>query len=103
MKKEDLIRKLCSRKFATALIGFVTAVLIAFKLNENDIAQVTAILGSFLTLIAYILAEGQTDVAALNSQTTQTTITKAENKTAVTNMNKDLNKEAELKQKEVES
>lgn len=103
MKKEDLIRKLCSRKFATALIGFITAVLIAFKLDENDIAQITAIIGSFLTLIAYILAEGQTDVASLNSQTTQTTITKAENKTAVTNLNKDLNKEAELKQKEVES
>lgn len=103
MKKEDLIRKLCSRKFATALIGFITAVLIAFKMSENDIAQVTAIIGSFLTLIAYILAEGQTDVAALNSQTTQTTIAKTESKTNVTNLNKDLNKEAELKQKEVES
>lgn len=100
MKKEDIIRKLCSRKFAVALIGFITALLVAFKLDENQIAQVTAIVGSFLTLIAYIFAEGQTDVASLNSSITQTTITKAESKTNVTNLNKDLNKEAELKKKE---
>lgn len=91
MKKEDIIRKLCSRKFATALIGFITAILVAFKLPENDIAQITAIVGSFLTLIAYILAEGQTDVAALNAQTTNTTISKTESKSNVTNMSKDLN------------
>lgn len=89
MKKEDIIRKLCSRKFATALIGFITAILVAFKMPENDIAQITAIIGSFLTLIAYILAEGQTDVAALNS--TVTTISKTESKSNVTNMSKDLN------------
>ncbi len=91
MKKDDIIRKLCSRKFATALIGFITAILVAFKMSENDIAQITAIIGSFLTLIAYILAEGQTDVAALNAQTTNTTISKTESKSNVTNMSKDLN------------
>lgn len=91
MKKEDIIRKLCSRKFATALIGFITAILVAFKMPENDIAQITAIIGSFLTLIAYILAEGQTDVAALNASTTNTTISKTESKSNVTNMSKDLN------------
>lgn len=68
MTKEDFIRKITSRKFASALIGFVTAVLIAFKMSENDIAQVAAIIGSFLTLISYIIAEGQTDVASLNSK-----------------------------------
>ena len=68
MTKEDLIRKLTSRKFASALLGFITAVLIAFKMSENDIAQIVAIIGSFLTLISYILAEGQIDAAAINSQ-----------------------------------
>lgn len=68
MTKEDLIRKLTSRKFASALLGFITAVLIAFKMSENDIAQIVAIIGSFLTLISYILAEGQIDSAAINSQ-----------------------------------
>lgn len=68
MSKEDLIRKLTSRKFASALIAFITAVLIAFNMPENQIAQIVAIIGSFLTLISYILAEGQIDVAAINGQ-----------------------------------
>lgn len=68
MTKEDFIRKITSRKFASALLGFITAVLIAFKMSENDIAQIVAIIGSFLTLISYILAEGQIDAAAINSQ-----------------------------------
>lgn len=91
MKKEDLVRKLCSRKFAAALIGFITAILIAFNVSENEIAQVTAIIGSFLTLIAYIFAEGQTDVASLNASTTYTTINKSETKSTSTAMSKDLN------------
>lgn len=65
MTKEDLIRKLTSRKFASALLGFITAVLIAFKMSENDIAQIVAIIGSFLTLISYIFAESAIDEAAM--------------------------------------
>lgn len=68
MTKEDLIRKLTSRKFASALLGFITAVLIAFKVSENDIAQIVAIIGSFLTLISYILAEGQIDAASVSQK-----------------------------------
>ncbi len=61
MTKKDLIRKLTSRKFISALLGFITAVLIAFKMSENEIAQVVAIVGSFMTLISYILVEGNID------------------------------------------
>lgn len=68
MTKKDFIRKITSRKFASALLAFITAVLIAFNMPENQIAQIVAIIGSFLTLISYILAEGQIDAAAINSQ-----------------------------------
>lgn len=68
MTKNDFIRKITSRKFASALLAFITAVLIAFNMPENQIAQIVAIIGSFLTLISYILAEGQIDAAAINSQ-----------------------------------
>lgn len=61
MTKEDLIRKLTSRKFVSALLGFITAVLIAFKMSENEIAQIVAIVGSFMTLISYIFVEGNID------------------------------------------
>lgn len=61
MTKKDLIRKLTSRKFISALLGFITAVLIAFKISENEIAQIVAIVGSFMTLISYIFVEGNID------------------------------------------
>lgn len=61
MTMKDLIRKLTSRKFISALLGFITAVLIAFKMSENEIAQIVAIVGSFMTLISYIFVEGNID------------------------------------------
>lgn len=61
MTKKDLIRKLTSRKFISALLGFITAILIAFKMSENEVAQIVAIVGSFMTLISYIFVEGNID------------------------------------------
>ena len=68
MTKENFIRKITSRKFASALLAFITAVLVAFNMPENQIAQIVAIIGSFLTLISYILAEGQIDVASISQE-----------------------------------
>ena len=59
--KIDWIRKLTSRKFWVAVIGFVTALLVAFKVDAGSIEQVTSIIMSFASLIAYILAEGFID------------------------------------------
>lgn len=57
-------RKLTSRKFWLAVIGFVTPLLTAFNVAESDITQITAIIMAGGTLIAYILAEGFTDAMA---------------------------------------
>lgn len=57
----ELKRKLTSRKFWLAVIGFVTPLLTAFNVAEGEITQVTAIIMAGGTLIAYILAEGFTD------------------------------------------
>lgn len=54
-------QKLTSRKFWAAVVGFVTALLMGFKVSESDIAQVTAIIMSGATLIAYIIGEGMVD------------------------------------------
>lgn len=61
MTREDVIRKLTSRKLWIALIGFITALLTAFKLDEAVITQVAAVVMAFGTLISYILAEGWID------------------------------------------
>lgn len=61
MTKEDLIRKLTSRKFWVALVAFISALLIAFNVPEASISQVTAIIMAFGSLLAYIFAEGWVD------------------------------------------
>lgn len=66
MTKQELIRKLTSRKLWLALVGFITPLLLAFGLAENEVTQVTAIIMAGADVLAYILAEGMVD--AQNAQ-----------------------------------
>lgn len=93
MKKIDWVQKLTSRKFWVALIGFITALLIAFNVGQNTISQITAIIGAFGTLVIYILSEGAVDKAAAGASQTMTTTTTTTQKNTSTVMSKDLNQE----------
>lgn len=68
MKKIDWVRKLTSRKFWAAIIGFVTPVMTLARVPDNTAVQVTAIIMAGGTLIAYIVGEGMTDAAAAGSK-----------------------------------
>ena len=57
----DWKRKLSSRKFWMALIGFVSSVMGAMRYADQEIAVVTSIIMAGAVLIAYILAEGFVD------------------------------------------
>ena len=59
--KIDWKKKLSSRKFWMAIVGFITALLTAFNIEGESVAQITSIVMAFGTLIAYILAEGFID------------------------------------------
>lgn len=61
--KIDWKRKLTSRKFWIALIGFITALLVAFNVDAGSVEQITSIIMSFGSLIAYILSEGFVDAS----------------------------------------
>lgn len=61
MTKQDLVRKLTSRKFWVCIVAFVGALLTAFNVPQGSVSQVTAIIMSFGSLIAYICAEGAVD------------------------------------------
>ena len=61
-------QKLTSRKFWAAVIGFVTAILIAFGIPDLTIEQVVAVITAASTLIAYIIGEGMVDAARINSE-----------------------------------
>jgi len=61
MTKQDIIRKLTSRKFWLAVVAFITPLLLAFGVAEDAVTQVTAIIMAGADVLAYIVAEGMTD------------------------------------------
>lgn len=63
-------KKLSSRKFWVALVGFTSAICIAFNVEPGSMERVSAIIMSGASLIAYVLAEGFIDgkTAGLNQE-----------------------------------
>jgi uncharacterized membrane protein len=61
-------QKLTSRKFWAAVIGFVTALMVAFGVDDLTIEQVIGLITAASTLIAYIIGEGMVDAARLNAE-----------------------------------
>ena len=57
----DWRKKLTSRKFWVALVGFITPLLLAFGVAENEVTQIAAIIMAGADAMAYILAEGLVD------------------------------------------
>ena len=63
MGKIDWKRKLTSRKFWAAIIGFVVPLLLAFGVSEAETSQIAAIIMAGGTLMAYIIGEGIVDAS----------------------------------------
>lgn len=61
MNKEDLIRKLTSRKFWLAVAAFVNGLLVAFKVDGETVETVSGLIMSAAAVIAYIVSEGLVD------------------------------------------
>ena len=61
MTKEDIIRKLTSRKFWLAVAAFVSGLLTAFKVDGGTVETVSGLIMAGAAVIAYILAEGFVD------------------------------------------
>ena len=59
----DWKRKLTSRKLWMALVAFITPLLLAFGVAENDVSQVVAIIMAGADVVAYIIAEGLVDAS----------------------------------------
>lgn len=59
----NIKNKLLSRKFWAGLAGFIAPILVLFKMPENDVTTITALLTSCGSLIAYIFAETSVDIA----------------------------------------
>lgn len=68
MNKIDWRRKLTSRKLWAAVADFVGMLMIALNVAEETVTQVTALILAGAGAVAYIIAEGLTDVAAQNTE-----------------------------------
>lgn len=59
----DWKSKLTSRKFWMAIIGLVTGVLLAFKVDAQTVETVSGVIMAGASVIAYIIGEGLIDAA----------------------------------------
>ena len=63
MKNIDWASKLTSRKFWMALTGLISGILVALKLDERTVTQITGIIMAGASVVAYIIGEGLADAA----------------------------------------
>ena len=68
MTKEDLIRKVTSRKFIVAVALFVSMLLIFFGVAESTATQVASLIIAGGSIMTYIYSEGKIDAARLDNE-----------------------------------
>lgn len=66
MKKEQIVRKLTSRKFWLSVASFVSMLIIALGGTENTASQVAALIMAGATVIGYAIGEGLADKGSSN-------------------------------------
>lgn len=62
MSKEEIIRKLTSRKFWVAIAGFVAGLIVFFGGTAETAEKVTGLILAGASCLAYIIGEGLIDV-----------------------------------------
>ena len=76
MNKDDIIRKLVSRKFWLSIASFVSMLMVALNYTENQAAQVAALIMAGASIVGYVLGEGLADSG--DHQTTEFYLTEEE-------------------------
>ena len=66
MTKQDMIRKLTSRKFWLAIAAFITDLVVAFKGDAATAETISGMIMAGATVIAYIIGEGLIDAENLS-------------------------------------
>ena len=61
INKNDIIRKLTSRKFWAAVVSFVTNIMIFFGGTSETVVRVGALIMAGASVVAYIIGEGLAD------------------------------------------
>lgn len=72
MNKIDWAQKLTSRKLWMAVAGLVVGVLALFKVDANTSQQISGVILSLGSVVAYIVGEGLVDAAAAGDPSSKT-------------------------------
>ena len=68
MNKNDIIRKLTSRKFWLAIAAFISELIVAFKGDAATAETISGMIMAGATVIAYIVGEGLIDTAGIEGK-----------------------------------
>ena len=79
MTKEDIIRKLTSRKFWAAIAAFVTALIVTFQGDAETAEKITGLIMAGATVIAYIVGEGLIDAETASQNEPSLEVNRADN------------------------
>ncbi len=63
MKKEDLIRKISSRKFQALIVAILLPLLALLKVDEPTKGHLIAMISASLACVGYMFAEAKVDAA----------------------------------------
>ena len=69
MTKQDIIRKLTSRKLWVAVAGFVSGLIVAFDGDAETAETVSALILQGAAVVAYLVAEGMVDAKNAAAET----------------------------------
>lgn len=69
MANIDWVAKLTSRKFWLAVCGLVSGLLLAFKVNESMVNEITGCIMAGASVLAYCIGEGLADAAGAKPDT----------------------------------
>lgn len=62
----DWKAKLTSRKFWMAIVGLISGILLAFRVDAKTVETISGVVMSAASVIAYIIGEGLADAAHIN-------------------------------------
>ena len=66
--KEQIIRKLSSRKFWVTVVGVAAGVLMAFGGEGSEIKEIAGMVASAVSAIVYVLSEASVDRAGTKAK-----------------------------------
>lgn len=68
MSKENIIRKLTSRKFWVAVAGFVSGLIVALDGDAETAETISGLILQGAAVLGYVLAEGLADAANVSKE-----------------------------------